>query len=170
MKLILTAGDLVLDIDKMSKTVQMRAHQKMRQAARIFLRETIKHIPVWTGEAMGSLAPIAHELHVKIPSIKHPEAPFNGFSMGMTQGTSSSPFIKQDDWKFSFQIGTDVKHFNINDAYDVSKWGITLRNKTPWKSFEKGAEAAADFLRRTGHTIVPNFADFVVIKNVVTYA
>jgi hypothetical protein len=165
----LKTGDLELDIKRLSATVEKRAYQKMRQAARVFLRAAIERIPVWTGEAMGSLAPIAHELHVRIPATPNPDAPYNGFGIGMTQGKTSEPFITQEGWKFSFEIGSNVDHFNINDRFNVNKWGIMLRNPTPWEAFQHGAIAAKEFLNRTAQDIFPNFADFIIIKNMVTY-
>lgn len=153
----------------MSETVKIRAHQKMRQAARIFLREVIQDIPVWTGEAMGSLAPIAHYLHVAIPSIPDPEAPFNGFALGASRSYMTEPFIKQEGWHFYFEIGSSVPHFNINEYHNVQRWGIKLRNPTPWRAFKRGKDAAMEFLQRTGQDIVPKFADFVIMKNVMRY-
>lgn len=168
-KYYLVAGDYELDIKRMSTTVEKRARAKMRQAARIFLRTVIDIIPVWTGEAMGSLAPIAHYLHVRIPNTPDVNAPYDGFALGASQSYTSSPFIKQEGWKFSFEIGSSVPHFNINEYHNVMKWGIRLANPTPWRAFQAGKQAAMEFLQQTGHTIVPNFADFVIMKNVMRY-
>lgn len=163
------AGDYELDIEKMYATVKKRSYQMMRQAARIFLREAIKHIPVWTGEAMGSLAPIARELHVQIPQIRDPDAPFNGFSLGASQGYTSEPFIQQENWKFSFVIGSSVPHFNINEFHDVSKYGILLRHSTPWNAFGQAADAAKAYLDDMAPKVFPNFADFTVLKSEIRY-
>lgn len=165
----LQAGEYELDIERMSATVKKRSYQMMRQAARIYLREAIKHIPVWTGEAMGSLAPIARELHVHIPQTKDADAPVNGFSLGESQAYTSEPFIQQENWKFSFTIGSSVPHFNINEFHNVAKYGILLRNPTPWKAFTYGAEAAGVYLDEMGPKIFPNFADFTILKSEIRY-
>lgn len=168
-KYYLRAGDYELDYKRMSATVEKRAHQKMRQAARIFLRTVIDIIPVWTGEAMGSLAPIAHYLHVAIPSTPNINAPYDGFALGASQSYTTSPFIKRENWHFYFEIGSSVPHFNINEYHKVTKWGIRLTNPTPWRAFQAGKKAATEFLQRTGKDIVPNFANFIIMKNVMRY-
>ena len=160
-KIEMTFGDFNLDAKRLTETFNKILFQKMRQAARMFLRTAIQHIPVWTGEAMGSLAPIAHELHVSIPKVKDPEAPYDGFSLGVSQAVGSEPFIKQDGFVFSFTIGTNVPHFQINDRYDVSRWGFKLRNPTPWNAFELGRLAAVDYLRQQPPKF-PKYTDFMV--------
>lgn len=172
-KYLLRVGDWELDYKRMSETVEKRAYQKMRQAARIFLREAFVHVPVWTGEAIASLFPLAQYLHVQIPAAKtspHPEAPENRFGLGMSQGIVKEPFIERRGWKFSFTITSDVKHFNINEFHDVSQYGIILRNPTPWRAFQQGAEAATKYLEATVQSIFPKFADFIIMKNMVDYA
>lgn len=134
----------------------------MRQAARVFLRTIIPLIPVWTGEAMGSLAPIAAELHVAIPSSPNPDAPYTGFSLGMSQTIRNEPFITQDGpGKFTFTIGTTVPHFNINDRFDVSRWGFKLRNPTPWTAFEQASAAMTNYLRNRGTGDFLTILDFL---------
>ena len=139
------------NVAKLTTAMEEHARQTMRQAARVFLRTIIPLIPVWTGEAVGSLAPIAAELHVAIPSSPNPEAPYNGFSLGMTQSIRSEPFIKKEGPnRFTFTIGSAVPHFNINDRFDVSRWGIKLRNPTPWNAFERASVAMSDYLKQRG--------------------
>ncbi|MCK5019881.1 MAG: hypothetical protein KAS32_22690 [Candidatus Peribacteraceae bacterium] len=164
------AREYKLDRQKLYGQTRKNTHEKMRRAAGIFLREVITHVPVWTGEAMGSLAPIAHELHVRIPTSKSSTAPYDGFALGVTQANTSKPFINQKNYIFSFSIGTDVPHFLLNDSVDVSKHGILLKNPTPWNAFEQGANVALSYLRLTGYMVIPNFSNFIILKNVVNYA
>jgi len=150
------------NLDKLTQHMEEHARATMREAARVFLRTMIPLIPVWTGEAIGSLAPIAAELHVAIPSSPNPDAPYNGFSLGMTQSVRSEPFIvKEGPNKFSFTIGSTVPHFNINDRFDVSRWGIKLRNPTPWNAFDRASAAMTDYLKNRGLGDFPRIIDYL---------
>ena len=160
-KLQLLYQERRFNLDKLTKHMEEHARATMREAARVFLRTIIPLIPVWTGEAVGSLAPIAAELHVAIPSSPNPDAPYSGFHLGMTQTVRNEPFItKEGPNKFSFVIGSTVPHFNINDRFDVSRWGIKLRHPTPWNAFEQASKAMTNYLRNRGLGDFPSLWDY----------
>lgn len=160
-KLQLVYQERRFNLDKLTRHMEEHAKATMREAARVFLRTVIPLIPVWTGEAVGSLAPIAAELHVAIPSSPNPDAPYNGFSLGMTQTIRTEPFIKKESQnRYTFTIGSTVPHFNINDRFDVSRWGFKLRNPTPWNSFQIGTDAMLEYFRGRGMDGFPTLLDY----------
>jgi len=160
-KLAISYQERRFNLDKLTQHMEEHARATMREAARVFLRTVIPLIPVWTGEAVGSLAPVAAELHVAIPSTPNPDAPYNGFNLGWTQTIRSEPFIiKEGPNKFSFTIGSAVPHFNINDRFDVSRWGFKLRNPTPWNAFQTGTDAMSEYLKNRGLGDFPSILDY----------
>jgi hypothetical protein len=144
---------------EISRTVDERIQQRMRQSGRIFLKEVIPLIPVWTGEAIGSLKPIAEALHVALPIVKsYPDSPMGGVEKGRAQSIGEGG-IQKEGYRYVLNFGSRVAHFNINDRYDVSQFGIKLRQPTPWQSFDRGIAVSRNYLKNNLKRLIPKYAD-----------
>ena len=92
-----------------------------KQAAREWLRELIKGIPVETGMAKGSLTPLGRFLNVAVP-ISPTRAPYFNKLEGVTAtpdaGAAKTEFeLETKNFTYTFTWSTDVLHYWLAQFY-----------------------------------------------------
>jgi len=156
-------GELALldfDMKKYSKTLNETIETQMRQAAREWLRAVIPKVPVWTGTARGTLAPLGRFLRVAVPI--NPVTTRE--NMGPDIGASKSSFQFLNDKNLhSFVWDNDVLHYLINEYNDVSGY-IHLKHPVPWRSLDAGNQAFDAYINKNLPEKAPKIKDFVNVR------
>lgn len=143
--------------EKFNKTLDEKLHIQLRNAARAWLRAVIPNVPVYTGMARGSLAPLGRFLHVAVPI--SPIASRPGKSPEAGEQHSEFKFYRRSG-QFVFSWNTTVLHYLINEFNDMS--GILpLTHPTPWHSIAAGNAAFKLYVEQVIPKRLPNLGDFI---------
>ncbi len=130
--------------DPYKKTLDEAIRRLIRQAAREWLRAMIVRIPVWTGQALGSVkfargtnGNLSRYLNVAIPIVPRE----NRRGKGPTTMPGRYSFTVQNHvYKFYFR--SDVVYFLWNDFFIRTDRGASGQQiQAPWLSMEAGAAA-----------------------------
>jgi len=157
---------LNIDIDKYSQHMDNHLQQKIRQAAREFIRATFPLVPVWSGMARASLLPLANILHVYMPIspvIDVPNRVLEGVALAITD------YFQKTKFGYIFKVGTNVKHYNINEQMNVNPFGFHLKHPGPWNSFDAGEAAAKKYLKENLSKNCPKVFDFIKVKSIIKH-
>ena len=151
-----------------TKSLEKHIEQVLRESMRVFLRSVALGLPVWTGRAKKSLAPLAHSLHIawNISPVA------SAYEQGRNSPQSSD--ITTPHWKdaiqrtgyvWSVSLGSGVFYFDVNEVMNVNaSFGFHLKHPGPWNLFKKGSEAANDYMRAHLHTGMPKASRFITLK------
>lgn len=155
MQVTVKAGQIQLNSGKRIKqNLDAVAMATMKNAAKGFLDEVVTRVPVLTGEALGSVLPVARILDnmsaimAKLSEaggrLDHPSELPNKIAQGEAQGnphTEDEMFSRNgDSWVFTFS--TDVFHFFLRDNFAMPNG-----RPTPWHAFKEGRERMVATLR-----------------------
>lgn len=152
--------NLKYDIDRHRKVLDQDLQVQMRQAARAWLRETILHVPIWTGMAMGSLKPLGRFLRVKIEIEPNPRAkPRRDKNQAAGEARQSFSF-DSNGYNYAFRWTTDVLHYQLNEFHQ-SGLNAHLAATTPWHSTQYGNKAWDDYIRDTLPKRIPKVTEFL---------
>lgn len=160
------------DITGYKKTYDEAMKVQIRQAARAWLRAVIPHVPVYTGMARGSLAPLGRFLRVAIPIRMNPNAAKRvrpGYSQQAGEALGVFTFQDNSNGVYTFSFNTEVLHYYLNDTFDTKGAGmVNLINKTPWDSAKYGEEAWNAYITSILPQRLPRIIDFIVSSAVTT--
>jgi hypothetical protein len=141
------------DAEGLSKTLEKRLGQILRQSAREWLRTMIVYVPVETGMAKSALAPLGAFLRVAVPIepirkpyIKRKPPTYGGKPISMPQGRYRSKFTIIDDktapgtYQYVFEWSTTVLHYYLAHYYKgyglPGEFAIHEANMAFWTHFE----------------------------------
>jgi len=137
-----------IDVEKFAKAAMRKNKKVVKKAAQQFFIVASEKIPVWSGEAKGSLLRGAVLCGAQIV-VGNPVATkkafgqtviINNIAKGRAQGEAR--FIKSKN-KVRFHFRSNVRHLNILDKYPSNK---PLKHHTPWEAFQAGRLAAKKYL------------------------
>lgn len=126
----------------LTKSLDRRLGQMIREGAREWLRAVIKSVPerdgfpVWTGAAKGTLLPLGRLLKVRVPITPDPKAPAGG----VARGESEQAFEIKDDHNnggsfiYEFQWLTSLFHYYLHEEFSEYH---NIPNR-PWKTMVDG--------------------------------
>lgn len=166
------------------KKIDQDAKKIFLEGTAIFLKEVVKHVPVWSGMSRGSLLPLARYLtdrgyKVSIPisprpSSKRAQQRGQNIAAGEARG-EFSVIVKDGTYQLIFQ--PKVRHYKTNEFTQMTKAGsalsrssfdkkyrkklktlrhLNLKHPTPWQSFTYGNLKMRIFLTKAAKKM-PNF-------------
>lgn len=143
-----------------TKTLDKGLKALVRLAARAWLKEVITHIPIWSGETMGSLkfAPgtngnLARFLNLAIPiNPPHPrrdKTPETGGEQAKYSFTAAKA-------RYSFFYRSDVPAFFYNEA------NISVSPRSPWQALEAGRISFESYIAKNIDKFKPKLKSLIV--------
>jgi hypothetical protein len=117
----------------------------LEESAREWLRAVVHKVPIWSGEAVASLLPLAGYLDEEIEIHPVLDAPEGGIERGIKQSRYKFEFT---GGKMSFIFDELVPHYLIND-FNRGLGQPPLIHPTPWRSLEAGREAFNRHFKQT---------------------
>jgi hypothetical protein len=157
MKIFLSLSKIILDKGRFTKAVDSKLKEIHKRANKDMIKAVYPKVPVWTGEARGTLVPFARSVGAVIPI--NPVAVRRGHNA--TTGANQSTFnIVMKDGKYITQIDIQLLHYN----YLESNPG---RSPTaPWRSLQAGKKAyKASIDKQLGRKLknLPRIKDYIVL-------
>lgn len=146
----------------------------INDAAKEFVKETAKHVPIYSGMAQGSLLPLANKVgYILYIQPLDPKAinRFRGdrIAEGRALGEYHLPSRGTKN-QFSFRFTSHVPHYAENDTYNqdlvvdlLGKPIHNLRHPTPWNSTLLGMAAFTAYIDKHWRRYIPNPAKFITI-------
>lgn len=114
----------------------------LRQAAKVYVLEAFRYIPVDTGMARGSLRPLASFLNVHVDISPKRSLP----GKNIYEGARRSNFdFRKDGNIHRFEWQANVKHYFLNELIPLPS-----NYQTPWASLAKGVAKVRNYLRSRG--------------------
>lgn len=133
-----------------------RVRTQLKQAAKEFVKEAIKHIPIDTGQAMGTILPLGRFLNISVSTSgnkplknKNPETGANGQNKLIFKFESLKTGEK-------FEIDVQLLYFFINDFF-----GHPSGKYEPWYAIDAGWTAFRQYLAETAKDRYPKLKDFI---------
>lgn len=166
MKIKIKLVYLKLNQGAFTKALTESLEVQNRQAARAWLKAVLTKVPVWTGEARGSLRPLGQFLRVAIPispisaSREAKRAISEGHTAEAGEAQGHFQFKNEGGKRFVFIFNTDVAHYLINEFYNV-KPPINLIQPAPWFSFRAGKIAYKQYLSDNLKQKIPKIKSFL---------
>lgn len=166
-KITMAMKKVDLNVKKFEEDLSEALANEIKEGTRAFLKAVLTKVPVYTGQARGSLKPVGQFLNMNI-SIrptkgavkKHPNVkPSDGEKFG------SIEFIK-NGLNVKVTITQHLMHYLINEFHDVSN-SINLKRDVPWNSFEVGRLAYIEYMKthlKKRIPIIANYITFTLIK------
>lgn len=154
-----------LNVGEWTKALVEALEVQNRQAARAWLRTVITKVPVWTGEARGSLRPLGQFLRVAVPISPSSS---KWAQKAIREGHTAEAGAAQGQFEFKVEAGrrllfvfsSDVVHYLINEYYDVSD-KIHLINEVPWYSIKAGNAAYKQYLATNLKDKIPKLKSYI---------
>lgn len=138
--------------------------EQVKNAAREFLRTVITKVPIYSGEARGTLQPLGRFLRVPVPTTGVPAAlrksPGHDAASGALQ--SSFEFDLKDGFKPRFKFDVTLAHFITNEYHTGLPEQKYLKWPTPWGAIAAGRASFKRYLDLTLKRSVPHVKDFTV--------
>lgn len=129
-----------------------------RQAAKRWLRAVLTKVPVFTGEARGSLRPLGEFIKQQVPI--HPVAIRKGHNAAY--GAEQSHFeFKGGTYFQEFIFTVSVVHYLINEFYDVNPPIHLTHLPRPWFSFATGKAAYSEYIKQYIKKNIPEIGSFM---------
>lgn len=155
-----------------TKAVEKEATSAVYNAAREWLSEVITHVPIWTGQSLGSLKYaqgrtgvsaglfLGEYLKLAIPiPAPHPKPNKNA----LTGGPQGRFTFSQSKHQFRFTYQTDVIYYVIQDFFFIH-----VSPRAPWLSMEFGANSFEFALRSEMADRLPKVAKFLLDSEVIS--
>ena len=130
-----TVSSKTIDFDNLEKHLRDAGLEAILTAAKVLVRHTSDKIPVDSGMARSTWAPLGRYLGVSVPVGGKPTARKNP-----ARGENQSDFeIALHGATAYFRWSSDVKHYNINENSKIAKV-----SSSPWKSIPYGVAKAKE--------------------------
>lgn len=161
MKAKLALKGLKINRQKYLKTVNDQLDIAVRKAAAAWLRAVLTRVPIYTGEARGSLVPLGQFLHVAIDTAITQNAIEHGHISRETKGESEGRF-KFEHLKtlIRFTFETKVLHYILNEKFDMNPPIHLTHLPRPWDSMTVGKEAFFEYLKGDLPRRIPRLGDY----------
>jgi hypothetical protein len=170
MKINLRLIYLKFNGNKLVKDIEDMLQRESRNAARAWLKAVLVKVPVWTGEARGSLRPLGAFLRVAVPispsSSKWAQrAMLEGHTAEAGAAQGSFEFKTETKLRIVFEARTEVIHYLINEFHNVNP-PIHLIEPAPWLSHVAGKKAYLEYLEENLKNKIPNLKSYFVREKV----
>lgn len=148
-----------------SQRTEAKAKEFFLEALSVFLKEVVKHVPVWSGMSRGSLRPLARFITDRGYKVSIPISPRPSSLRARQNGQNIEAGEERGDFQVTLKNGIyllvfepKVKHYKTNEFTNVTRaasemaaprkrLGLPRRSKkrtlnlihpTPWQSFTYG--------------------------------
>ncbi len=150
--------NIELDKGQYSEALGKALDYGNKQAARRWLRAVLTRVPVFTGEARGSLRPLGEFIKVKVPI--NPVAERKGHNAAY--GAEQSHFeFKGGTYEQEFIFTVSVWHYLINEFYNVNPPIHLTHLPRPWFSFAQGKLAYQAYLKKYIKEKIPEIGKYM---------
>lgn len=139
LELELTFRKLDFKFQKWKQALQASLEVEVTGAMREAMREVVQRIPVYTGEARGTLKPIGRFLDLQIPIT--PVGRKKGHDQDTGAANSSIKFDLSTPLRPTFKVNITLFHLEWNE-FNESK----ISPSAPWHAFEAGRRAFQAYL------------------------
>lgn len=144
-----------------------------REAVAAWVRAVAGSTPVYTGTALGTIAPVGRTVGEILAPVSNNTSKkffhYNGrkYPLGFGAGEDYQEHSLQTEASSQIVISTFTFNENLpyvvwNSLYPISMKG--LKNKTPWYSLQKGVAAYVQYIRENLPEKLPKHAQFLRIK------
>lgn len=171
-QLTINAPQVTFDLRGYEQDLQENCQRLLRAMARAFLDETIKRIPVDTGMARGTMAPVSRVLGLAFQIAKGPNKPRQGkasqsnYNKSYEGGTSRARVTLSDGpIVYAMHWSANLFHLLVNDLYHLPGH---FEHPTPWHAIASGVAAAEKFFIDNGSFYLPTAASYYAHTRRVT--
>jgi hypothetical protein len=155
------------------KDFNKRLEEQYKIAARVFIREAVKHVPIYTGMSRASFLPLARFLGENLvinPAPNVRTSAKKNFREGVKRGRFK--FVVSDTGLATFEFNTRVAHYRINEFLDATKYRnpktkqpyFRLKTPGPYLSLRLAQRAYNDYVRREIPRKLPKIRRFISLK------
>jgi hypothetical protein len=138
MKLSGFFAELNFSVNGATRAIDDHLEKELFRCWDAWLTEFLKIVPVWTGESVGSVLPLARVIGRSIPIVPASTAPGNLSGRGASRSEAE---LTGGKGKWYIQYRTTVAHLIINEYFNARIWGFNLRRPGPYHFQEKAAAA-----------------------------
>jgi hypothetical protein len=134
-----------LDVNAYIAALDKHLREQLEEGAKRWVEATTGRVPLWSGMARASLLKIS-ELANGVVVL----SPLQGRSRipsGRVQGHGS---ITAKFPTYRFEVTTNVPHYVLQETKNVRSKTGRGSPSAPWRSFDAGQEAFAEFVRSVG--------------------
>jgi hypothetical protein len=138
------------------KAIDDAIEKALFKAWNAWVTEFIRIVPVWSGQSVGTILPLAEILGRVVP-INAPQgtAPGNLSSLGAAK---SSATLQGGRGKLTITYQTSLEHLIINEQFDARIWGFRLKKPGPY-NFQK--QCQEKFLETAKEARLPDMTQFI---------
>lgn len=150
------------DFKQFKKSVEVSMIRQRNNALREFLEVILSQIPVLTGTAAGTLAPIGRIVNRAVHSRIHPKKVRNG--RGPSVGDDpiySSIDVGNENGKAWFSWDLNLDYFIYNDRTATPGIYPNGQRSTPWGLIKQAQEAALAHLAKYAKKDIPKVSQFI---------
>ena len=159
------------DFGGFQKSTDTAAKAAVLSAARAWLRAAIVRVPVWTGQALGSVKYakgrsgvsaglfLGEYLKVQIPIRAYHWKPNKNPQTGGKQGRFT---FSQSKHQYRFTFQSDVIYYIIQDFFNIG-----VSKTAPWNSMAAGAQAFNASIGEEMLSRLPRINDFILNSGIV---
>jgi hypothetical protein len=139
-----------------AKAIDNQVKLDLFRAWDAWVSEFIRIVPVWSGQSVGTILPLAEILSRPVV-IDAPQgsAPGNQSSRGAAE---SSATLSGGRGRWFIEYQTSLKHLIINEQIDATVFGFHLKRPGPYNFQEQAANA---FIAAAKEARLPDLTDFI---------
>jgi hypothetical protein len=140
------------------KAVDNQVKLDLFRAWDAWVTEFIRIVPVWSGQSVGTILPLAEILSRPV-TINAPQgfAPGNQSGRGAAQ---SSATLSGGGGRWFITYETALKHLIINEQIDATVFGFRLKKPGPYNFQEQAGNAFANAAKEARLPDMTDFIDF----------
>lgn len=137
--------------------------EEVKQGMRAFLEAAIPKVPVYSGQARGTLRPLGRYLNVLIPISPTKAARKKHPGNTPRKGEDESLFeFKNEGFNHSVELKITLFYFIVNDFHGANFEGSeNLIQATPWGALEAGRKAFVAYLKQNLKKKIPRINQYV---------
>lgn len=140
------------------KAVDNQVKNDLFRAWDAWVTEFIRIVPVWSGQSVGTILPLAEILSRPV-TINAPQGHAPGDESGRGAAQSSAT-LSGGNGRWFITYETALKHLIINEQLDARVFGFRLKRPGPYNFQEQGAKAFADAAKDARLPDLTDFLDF----------
>jgi len=149
-------AELNLSLRSAEKAIDNQVKADLFRAWDAWIVEFIRIVPVWSGQSVGTILPLAELLsHPVVINAPQGQAPGNLAGRG---AATSSATLSGGNGKWFIEYQTALQHLIINEQFDATVWGFKLKRPGPYNFQE---QAAAKFMEAAREARLPDLTDFI---------
>lgn len=149
-------AELNLSLRGAENAIDDAMQRELFRAWDAWVTEFIRIVPVWSGQSVGSILPLAEIIGRAVP-INAPQgsAPSNQSATGAAKSAAT---LQGGKGRWTITYETAIQHLIINEYFDATVWGFKLKRPGPY-NFQDAC--AAQFMESARQARLPDLAAFI---------